>query len=117
MRAVVTGAEREALLREIHNTFLQWPELDRRIFSQAHYCGQSPEALSRSLQLDVEEVSTTLKRCESRLHAALSSFRKSSRDEASLVAGGIACAPACKQDLGAYAPASQANQSAVARLR
>jgi hypothetical protein len=117
MRAVFAGKEREALLQEIHNAFLQWPELERRIFSQAHYCGQSPEAISRSLQLDVEEVGTILKQCERRLYASLRSFRKSSREEASPIGPGIAGVPAGKQDLGIDALASQVNQSAVAGLR
>jgi DNA-directed RNA polymerase specialized sigma24 family protein len=71
MRAVIVGTKRETLLQEIYNAFLQWPELERRIFSQAHYHGQSPEAISRSFQLDVEEVRATLKQCERRLYASL----------------------------------------------
>ena len=106
MRAVIAGTKRETLLQEIHNAFLQWPELDRGVFSQAHYFGQSPEAISHSLQLDVEEVRTILKRCERRLYASLRSFRKSSREEASLIADGTACVPAFKHDLGMHALAS-----------
>ncbi len=67
---------RENLVQEINNALLQWSELERRVFSQAHYQGQSPEAISRSIQLDVKEVSVILQRCERRLHASLRSFRK-----------------------------------------
>jgi DNA-directed RNA polymerase specialized sigma24 family protein len=99
MRAVIAGTKRETLLQEINNALLQWPELERRIFSQAHYHGQSPEAISRSLQLDVEEVSSILRRCESRLYASLRSFRKSIGEEASLIRDGIASLGACSADL------------------
>jgi hypothetical protein len=106
MRAVIVEPKRETLLQEIHNAFLQWPEHERRIFSQAHYYGQSPEAISRSLQLDVEEVRATLKQCERRLYASLRSFRKSSCDKPSLIPAGIACLAACKRDFGIHALAS-----------
>jgi hypothetical protein len=106
MRAIIAQTERQTLLQEINNVFLQWPELERRIFSQAHYCGQSPEAISRSLQLDLEEVSSILKRCERRLYASLRSFRKSSRGKGLLLPDGIASVAACKQDLGVRALAS-----------
>ncbi len=75
MQAVIAGKEHETLLQEIKTAFLQWPELERRVFSEAHYYGKSPEAISRSLELDVEEVSSILKRCERRLHASLRNFR------------------------------------------
>ena len=106
MRAVITGTKREALLQEIYNVFLQWPELERRIFSQAHYYGQSPDAISHSFQLDVEEVLTTLKQCERRLYASLRSFRKSNCDKPSLIPAAIAGLAACKQDFGVHALAS-----------
>jgi DNA-directed RNA polymerase specialized sigma24 family protein len=105
MRAVIAGAERQALLQEINSAFLQWPELERRIFSQAHYHGQSPEAISRSLRLDVKEVGTILKQCERRLYASLRSFRKSSGEEALLIRDGIALLGAHGQNLGVHAPA------------
>jgi hypothetical protein len=106
MRAVIAGTKRETLLREIYNAFLQWPELDRRIFSQAHYGGQSPQAISRSLQLDVEEVSATLKQCERRLYISLGSFRKSSCDTFSPMPAGSTCLAARKQDFEVHALAS-----------
>ena len=105
MRAIIAGIERQTLLQKINNAFLQWPKLERTIFSQAHYYGQSPEAISRSLQLDVNEVSSILKRCERRLYASLRSFRQSSSEEGLLIADGIASPAACKQDLEVHAPA------------
>ena len=71
MQAVIAGIKRESLFQEIFNALRQWPELEQRIFSQAHYHGQSPEAISHSLQLDVEEVSTILRQCDHRLYASL----------------------------------------------
>jgi DNA-directed RNA polymerase specialized sigma24 family protein len=106
MRAVIATTKRETLLQEIHNAFLQWPELERRIFSQAHYYGQSPEAISRSLQLDVEEVHATLKQCERRLYTSLRSFRKSSCDKPSRISAGITRLAVREQDCGVQALAS-----------
>jgi DNA-directed RNA polymerase specialized sigma24 family protein len=67
---------REDLLKEISSILLKWPELERRVFSQAHYHGQSPEAISRSLRLEEIRVRTILQQCEGRLHAALRDFRQ-----------------------------------------
>jgi DNA-directed RNA polymerase specialized sigma24 family protein len=67
---------RDDLLREISSILLKWPELERRVFSQAHYYGQSPEAISRSLRLDEKKVHTILRQCDDRLHAALRDFRQ-----------------------------------------
>ena len=78
MRAALAGVKREVLLHEINNAFLQWPERERKIFSQAHYNGQSPEAIARLLQLDVQEVTVILKQCERRLYTSLRSLRKGS---------------------------------------
>jgi hypothetical protein len=106
MLAVIAGTKRETLLQEIHNALLQWPELERRIFSQVHYYGQSPEAISRSLQLDVEEVYATLKQCERRLYTSLRGFRKSSCDKPSQISVGISCLAVREQDFGVQALAS-----------
>jgi DNA-directed RNA polymerase specialized sigma24 family protein len=67
---------RDDLLNEISRILLKWPELERRVFSQAHYYGQSPEAISSSLRLDEKRVRTILQQCDSRLHAALRDFRQ-----------------------------------------
>jgi hypothetical protein len=106
MRAIIAGTKRETLLQEIYHAILQWPELERRIFAQAHYCGQSPETISHILELDAEEVRATLKQCELRLYASLRSFRKSSCDKPSLIAAGIDCLAACEQDFEVHALAS-----------
>ena len=96
MRAVIVEPKRETLLQEIHNAFLQWPEHERRIFSQAHYYGQSQEAISRSLQLDVEEVSTILKQCDRRLNACLKNLRKSIGNRPSPITAETAGLAACR---------------------
>lgn len=88
MCAVIPAIEREHLFQEILNILRQWPELDRKVFSQAHYEGQSLEAISRSLQLDVKEVSAILIQCDCQLHASLLSFRKSDNAGPSLGAAG-----------------------------
>jgi hypothetical protein len=106
MRAFIAGTKREALLQKIYYAILQWPELERRIFSQAHYYGQSPEAISRSLQLDAEEVRATLKQCERRLYTSLQSYRESSCDKPSPIPTGIECQSDYEQDFGIQALAS-----------
>jgi DNA-directed RNA polymerase specialized sigma24 family protein len=75
MYAAIDELEHESLFGELVTVLSQWPELDRTVFSQAHYNGKSPESISRSLHLDVKEVSTILRQCESRLHASLRDFR------------------------------------------
>jgi DNA-directed RNA polymerase specialized sigma24 family protein len=67
---------RDDLLREIFSILLKWPELERRVFSQAHYHGQSPETISRSLQLDEKRVRAILQQCDDRLHTSLRDFRQ-----------------------------------------
>jgi hypothetical protein len=99
MPAVIAKIKRENLFQEISKVLRQWPERERRIFSQAHYQGQSPEAISHSLQLDVIEVGTILEQCNRRLHASLRSFRKSSSEKSSPVAAETVCPPACEKDL------------------
>jgi DNA-directed RNA polymerase specialized sigma24 family protein len=75
MYPIIPATEREHLFQEILDILRQWPELDRRVFFQAHYGGQSPEAISRSLPLDVKKVSAILQQCDSRLHASLGTLR------------------------------------------
>ena len=75
MCAPSEGTEHEYLFEEILAVLHQWPELDRAVFSQSHYSGQSPEDISRSLHLDVREVGTILKQCDYKLHASLRDFR------------------------------------------
>jgi|WetSurMetagenome_2_1015567.scaffolds.fasta_scaffold38591_2 DNA-directed RNA polymerase specialized sigma24 family protein len=78
MQSIIARIERENLATEILNALYRWPELDRQIFSQAHYRGQSLETISRSVQLGVDEVRDILKRCDRRLHESLKAFRNSS---------------------------------------
>jgi hypothetical protein len=106
MLAVIAVTKRETLLQEINNALLQWPELERKIFSQVHYYGQSTEALSSSLQLDVEEVRATLKLCERRLYSSLRSFRKSSCDKPSRISAGNTRRTVRERDFGVQALAS-----------
>jgi DNA-directed RNA polymerase specialized sigma24 family protein len=76
MPGVISKIDREDLFKEVCNTLHQLPELERRIFSQAHYSGQSLEAISRSFQLEVAEVSAILKECDQRLNTSIRSLRK-----------------------------------------
>ncbi len=76
MFAVLAQAKRENLFQEISRIVRQWPERDRQVFSQAHYRGQSLEAIARSLQMAPADISTILRQCERRLHASLRNFRK-----------------------------------------
>jgi DNA-directed RNA polymerase specialized sigma24 family protein len=75
MYASIESTEHEYLFEEILGVLRQWPELDRTVFSQSHYSGQSPEDISRSLHLDVKQVGTILRQCEYKLHASLRDFR------------------------------------------
>ncbi len=118
MPAVTAKTKRENLFQEISNVLRQWPELERRIFSLAHFRGQSPEAISRSFQLDVEEVSGILKQCERRLHDSLRNFRKSGYAKPSAISAETACAVARGRDLnGAHALASRANNNILDTFR
>lgn len=85
MSAVMLKGKREDLFREIFNVLRKWPDLDRRVFSQAHYKGQSPETISGSLNLDVNEVSSILRKCDRELLASLKGFRGNSGTKASFI--------------------------------
>jgi DNA-directed RNA polymerase specialized sigma24 family protein len=76
MADIPAGFKRDTLLEKISAAIHQWPELEQRIFLQAHYQGQSMEAISHSLQLDIEQVNAILKQCDHRLYAFLRNFRK-----------------------------------------
>ncbi len=99
MPGVISKIDREDLFQGICNTLLKWPELERRVFSQAHYHGQSLETISRSLQLDVEEVSKILKECDLRLNTSIRNFRKDSREKPLLIPAGFARLIARRPDL------------------
>ena len=91
--------KRENLFQLIFDALNRWPELERRIFFQAHYNGQSVKAIARSHQLDAEEVSAILRRCDRRLYASLNSFRKSDCERPPIVMAETACPAACGEDL------------------
>jgi len=96
--------KRENLVQSIFNAVNRWPELERSIFSRAHYKGQSVKAIAHSLQLDVEEVSAILRRCDRRLYASLGSFRQSDCERLPIIMAETACPAACGEDFnGTYA--------------
>jgi hypothetical protein len=99
MKAVFSKAKREDLFREIVGIFRQWPELDRTVFFQAHYHGKSVETISRSLNMDVEEVSIILKQCDRQLNASLRNFRQDTRDKPLPIPAKTARSEARGQDL------------------
>jgi DNA-directed RNA polymerase specialized sigma24 family protein len=99
MSAALLKWKREDLFREISNILHQWPDLDRQIFAQAHYHGQSPESISRSLKLDVEKVSAILKQCDRKLHTSLREFHKSGSVRAPFIPTAPIGPTACKRGL------------------
>jgi DNA-directed RNA polymerase specialized sigma24 family protein len=78
MMSLSTYKRREDLLYEIFHTLHEMPELHQRIFVRNHYNGQSPEAISRIIHLDVKEVNEILRQCDRSLHSALREFRADS---------------------------------------
>ncbi len=90
MPAGTAETKRESLIQEIFSVLGQWPEIERSVFCQAHYQGQSVEAISRSLQLDVEKVHQILEQCDRRLHASLRNLCKSGCETHSLPTVGTA---------------------------
>lgn len=90
MRRLVMPVVREKMKREdlfqgILDTLREWPSLDQKIFAQAHYAGQSMEAISHHLNLDVTEVRRILQHRDRELYAALRKFRESSCAESPLI--------------------------------
>lgn len=85
MSAVIIKGKREDLFREISNVLKKWPDLERRIFSQAHYQGLSTESISDSLELDVKEVCSILRKCDRELFISLREFRVGTRATPSFV--------------------------------
>ena len=81
---------RARLFQEILRTLRQWPELEQNIFARAHYHGQSIEVISRSLQMNAEDVDRILGRCDRRLHASLRNLTKKGLDASSLPIVGTA---------------------------
>lgn len=76
---------RESLFQEILNILHQWPELERRIFCEAHYRGQSPEQVAQEFHMRTQQVRRILRQCDHRLHAALQNYRAAHRSTAPAV--------------------------------
>jgi DNA-directed RNA polymerase specialized sigma24 family protein len=66
---------RDLLSQAIVESLRSWPELERRVFAEIHYCGRSQEDVARTLSLQTEEVAQILEQCEQKLHSALKIFR------------------------------------------
>ena len=98
MSAIIIKNKREDLFREISNVLHQWPALERKVFAQAHYCGQTPESISRSLKLDIERVCTILKQCDRELHLSLREFRKGDIGKVPIIPTAPS-RPACRREL------------------
>jgi DNA-directed RNA polymerase specialized sigma24 family protein len=76
MSAILLKRKREDLFQEIRGVFRKWPDLERKVFSLAHYQGKSMEAISRSLEVDVEIVRKILGECERELYTSLRNHRE-----------------------------------------
>ncbi len=73
-----TDRERELLSQVILKTLDSWPQLHRRIFSEAHYRGESAESIAKSLGVGLDTVRAILRDCDFRLRTALKLFREDS---------------------------------------
>lgn len=85
MHAAVSKERREDLFRQISDILNEWPDLERQVFSLAHYHGQSPDDISRSLKLNGDVVMAILRRCECGLHDSLRNFFGNTDGKSSLV--------------------------------
>jgi len=103
MLPVNTNKKREDLVHEIFYAFDQWPELNRKIFIMSHYHGQTIEAISRALKLDVEKINKILQLCDRQLYTALRDFRISRYSQHSLLKYRTGCPFAFHSDLKNYA--------------
>ncbi len=70
---------RELLSQAIVDVLMSWPEIQRRVFEQAHYQGRSVEEISGSLGLSATNVRMILENCDRRLRAALRDFSGEAR--------------------------------------
>ena len=76
----VMDRSRELLSQAILDVLGSWPELDRRVFVQAHYQGRPIENISGCLGLSTAEVRRILETCERKLLSALRDFRNAAGD-------------------------------------
>ena len=82
----ISKLKRESLIQDIFSVIHQWPEIDRNVFCQAHYEGRSVDAISRSLQMNVEDVHRILEQCNRQLHASLRNLSEIAIEKSSLPA-------------------------------
>jgi DNA-directed RNA polymerase specialized sigma24 family protein len=75
MSAFLLKEKREDLVRTIAGVFRHWTDLERQIFSQAHYQGKTPEIISHSLNVESNEVDGILHKCEQELRISLRDYR------------------------------------------
>jgi DNA-directed RNA polymerase specialized sigma24 family protein len=89
MKAAVekSRSTRELLHRAILRVLRSWPERERVVFRQVHYCGRSAEDVSSKLGLEPGEVHEILRSCDFKLRASLREFRERSLDSPDWVAG------------------------------
>lgn len=72
---VMFEPSREQLSQTIVECLISWPESQRRVFVENHYCGKSADDIARALNLQPAEVVQILAQCELKLHHALKVFR------------------------------------------
>ncbi len=66
---------REQLSQMILECLNSWPEHQRQVFVEIHYCGRSAAEVANALRLSPSEVARVLEQCEHRLYRALNAFR------------------------------------------
>ena len=76
MSTLLVKGKREDLFQKITGVLYTWTDLERTVFFQSHYQGQSVESISRSLKVDESIVHTILKKCERELYASLRGFNQ-----------------------------------------
>ena len=67
---------RQHLGHAILEALASWPEAHRRVFIDVHYRGDSPESISRSCGLPVDEITRILRECDALLREAVRSFKQ-----------------------------------------
>ncbi len=78
--SLIMERNRNGLSEAIVNVLESWPALDRQVFTQSHYRGESVESISKSLGLSVSDVRSILEQCSRRLRQSLKAFRSSALD-------------------------------------
>ena len=91
----VSLENRDQLSRAIMHVLKSWPELQRRVFVEAHYEGRPIESISRSTGLSQPEVRRILENCDRKLHWALRSFRSDGNGSVALEVRASFCSSGC----------------------